>query len=1277
MQIEKKYWIPGLLNADDADFKIGETEYINNTDFRVGKTSDTGFAMQLESNGSTLLIPNDNLPTFGTNFCIGVAEDWANRRVIYFIWNSSGIHGIYCYDYIAGTIDLVLTDSQVTGGLTFDQYHLIHSARVSNGNVYWTDNLNAPRRLNIDAGIRMNLGQTPPIVEQFKTFTATTVAKSTFVGIITFLYTLPLQAYGPTIHAQLTVTGTTGPATIFDIPLNWSTYPPDTYQQVLAAGLNAFLLTLDPTNTQFSVAVSGSNVAVNVRVSWDWATGIAGFAPTVTALLQLYTLTTIYAQTPYIYIAPLTQSVISWIRRQPGLPLNAVKAPGGPGPVSLLTNEAFHFAYRYQYKNFEFSTLSPLSTLINYGVTSSSGSAINQDGTTVTLTVPYGEPIDQDVIQVDMVAQYLRSGIYFIIRSWNKNIPQDFIDITNHNNLVTQLTFLFTNDSLGDALDAAYSVKPFDSVPTLAQTLEFAKNRAFFGNYTIGYDTPTVSSLAISLDIISTSSTTTIVATVIQISLLGFGFTPPTTVYSLFLPGLGYYGTGLIGAPPSTLVFSSLTFQAADAASYNTLLLATYGSILFFWGPTTSTVIVTSAPSVPVSGISRMFKSMAPYKVAITFYDFAGRKCGYFSNDALKITTPERDVSLSSYAKGIFWDLDNTNALAEIPVWAATYSIDISLCLRTRFFIQSRTTNATYVTKDASGAYVYGTATYSPGLAGIAIAITYLQQQGMGYVFAQGDVCKIYEDTFPTIQGLPLNIIGQDSHYIICQLADVGFLNAEPFTGVGLVDWLFEIYTPYKPASSEPEYEVGQIYPITNPGTNTRAYSLLSGELNGDVSIISRTYNKLTVSTPVPTLYRTEAMNPSDAHYLDWFTDAGRPNFLDNIGQVTKISSVDWSNTFIAGSHTNGLSTFDALDTMDLSPDFGPIMKLQLSSKVQKIGTIMLAICGGSETASLYLSENTLISQTGESVVAQANAVIGSVHQLKGEFGTLNPESVIEFRGNVYWWDIQNGNAVQYADNGLFPITNYKLNRMAKLFSDQYKSMTPAAIAALGNRPFIFATVDPHHGEVLFTIPKTLVTPPRGFLPDYPMFPFPFDIWDGLGKTLVYKLYEDPNKWQGSYSFVPEYTFYLEDKLFSFKAGNLYVHNQTTTPYTNYYGQQFYPQIMFVSNQLPNKPKSYNNFSLESNVPPSIVYFMSLYEYLQSSDLVTGDFRNKEGIFYATILRNKLDPAFSGNFPAALIAGEKMRTTALYVMVQCTAIPGIVQIKYANLGFTVSLGQKV
>lgn len=1429
MQIEKKYWID-MLDGDSADFRVQENAYINMQDFRFGPTSDKGFAEQLESVGSTILLPNPVLPT-GTNYCIGTADDFPKRRVIYFVWNSNGNHGIFCFDFIANAVYLVLASAQVTAGLNFDKNHLIHSARVENGGVYWTDHFNEPRRIDINAGIYLNNPSLAP---------STTVGinrQSAVVGAFlvntyTFLDSDPPLIYDANLQLYLARTGTAGPnvgPTDIPIPLDWSNVAVP-YYQVFLNGISSYLSALDISGVNWTAVLVAKNpdssvIRISIKLTWDWGLGDAMFPPTTLLNINLKQ----YLYQPYT--VPLTQAVIAWIRRQPGLPPTQTKVLETPLPgTNFIKDEALLFCFRYQYRGFEYSTLSASSTLadfneqdppptenslgiVNNALTTGGYLATNiiltpspapnppipygagvqmkitragttgpnavetdiaipldwsvypahgytyvivnglnnyfrnlpgngstgtlssgekpqsipqtgkwyisyRDGTNPTLNIletwdwglgdsafppttlarvtlytsvpsatrqfnridvaiPFGEKIDQDVRQVDLVANYLVSGVYFIIKSWKKYIAADLAAINAHNAGVTQLTYPFYNVEAGIALSNDYAVKPYDSVPLLVQTIEMAKNRGFMGNFLIGYNSANLlTSLAatFTLTTLGAPPTTGIIGEWFQMNIRDSAlFAQIYRVYvirttqSVFPPQPAspyYYYTTQNAAPPFPQTIStgliSLGTQLSDVAAY---YLAqdnndnTPGYVIANNDTGRQSALIPATPAVNFGVLSKAFKSNASYHLSITFLDNYGRKGGVVTNDTLLITIPNTALSNNQFVTALNWTLSNGSTQFEIPVEAYYYSINITKCLRTRFFVAS-IGFVIYAGTDANNNYTFNETVYSTDLAGVAIDITFLSSNGMGYVFAPGDIVNFY------LAGAyySLGVIGQSAQYIVADLFDVGQLG-----GSSLAQ--FEIYTPYKPTSDEPYYEVSQLYPITNPGTAQRQFAVTFGTIAGDVFVFSRSNNLIT--------YTSEAMSPNPKHYQLWFTDAGRPNFVDTIGQQEKLSSVAFTNTYIAGTQNNGLSTMDALDVEDISPDFGAIMKLQLASKVQKIGTIMLAICSGYSTASLYLSENTLITNTGESIVGQSSAVIGQVHELKGEFGTLNPESVIEFRGNVYWFDVQNGKIIQYADNGMYPISNYKLSRFWKLFSDQYKSMTPDQIEALGSRPFVFATADPHHGEILFTIPTTLATPPNGFLPDYPDKEYPFDIWDGQGKTIVYKLYTDPNRWQGSYGFTAEYSFYLENNLYSFKNGELYRHNESTSPYCNYYGRQYVPGVMFLSNQQINKPKVYNNFSVEGNAQPSFVYFMALYEYLQSSDLVQDSFENKEGVFYSAILRNKLDPGFQHNFPAALIAGEKMRTTALYIWAQWDATTGLVQIKFCNVGYTLSLGQKV
>jgi hypothetical protein len=562
-----------------------------------------------------------------------------------------------------------------------------------------------------------------------------------------------------------------------------------------------------------------------------------------------------------------------------------------------------------------------------------------------------------------------------------------------------------------------------------------------------------------------------------------------------------------------------------------------------------------------------------------------------------------------------------------------------------------------YVTRNDDGTYVYTATTYNADRYAVGVDISSLVNIGMGYVFTDGDIMKLFFASNPPAD-TEVSIIGQDGKWLLVQVKDFGTLGAS-------VKPLFEIYTPYKPSLSEAYYEVGQIYPVLNPTTSSRNYSTVGGVLNGDIFILTR---GVTGSE-----YFTENMSPNDKFWRNWYTDIGWPNFLDKIGQQLKTNSISWSNVYIQGTKSNGLSTFDALDEKSLPLECGPLRKLQLTSKINnEQGVVMLGVCED-ETASMYLGETQLLDTTGNAFVAQSTGVIGTINILKGSFGTINPESVIEFRGNCYWIDMGNGKVIQYSANGLFPISNYKMTRYWKLFSDQFMSMTQQEIEDLGNRPFIFTTVDPHHWELLISVPKLLSVSPKGTLPDYPFIDYPFDIWDGKSKTHKFKLDAEPNHWQAPMKFCSEGFITIQNKLFSFKNGQLYQHNSITSQ-CEFYGVQERAKIMCLSNSLPQVPKSYNNMTVQANMKPVFTYLYNDYPYQQSSDLIADDYKDREGVFYSPIYRNKLIPTATGYNINGLLTGEKMRAESLKIMLEFDVSEKQLEFRFLDIGFSISSG---
>lgn len=952
------------------------------------------------------------------------------------------------------------------------------------------------------------------------------------------------------------------------------------------------------------------------------------------------------------YVTPISQDVIYWIRRQPGLPPIAEKMTGSPFINNFIKNDGFWFCYRYIYRNYEISTLSALSLLMNYNKATDTYNFINVE-------IPLAEQIQQDVLQIDLVVKFTQGGKYFIINSWNKNVPADLAAIEAHN-LGTPLFYDFANDVTGIALGDAYSVKPYDSLPIYVQTIEIARNRSMMANYTIGYDTPIETSLTAAAQI---STDGTLTGQWVKITYNSGG----NEHYFLDLGAtLGFFDVFSQPSPPpypTTWPFSNMTFVAMGPAAFamyiNSHFSGWTGGIQY----PGSSATITGGPPVPGLSGEVCFKSGASYQVYGEFLDHAGRKCGIFTNTALKINNPDRSYDQVEYMTGINWSLSNANAVAEIPIWAEYVSINLTKCLTTRFFLDARGKNITYAKKDAAGAYVFDEANYASTRNGIGIDYTSLNSFGMGYTFADGDLVKVYLSGDSTVYNL--SIIGQDGNWIICELKDLGTLGT---AASAKTNFLFEIFTPYKPSTSEPAFEVSQIFKIDNPGTGSRSYSTLAGTITGDVTLLTRNDGSAD--------YLTENMSPNDKFPYQWNTDAGRPNFVDDIGQVTNTNDIAYSDRLIAGTKINGLSTFDALNTKDVPLECGDITKLQVADKIEEQGNIMLAICVN-ETVSMYLSEAQLLSTTGNAFVAQTDDVIGTINVLQGSMGSSNPESVVPLRGQVFFFCIIKGVFVRYANNGLFPISDYGLKRVAHLFSQAYAALTQSEIEALGSRPFVFGGVDPYHLEVYWSIPTTTLTPPKGYLPSFesPDLPiiYPFDIYDGRGKVLVFKPQSD--RWAAPHNYETEGFIDIRDYLFSAKDGAMFQHNyndDTADTYSKWYNEVIKPAIGFIINEEPNIIKEFLTLSQEgNNIQPSHTIVLTEYPNLQVSDIVT--WKDREGVLYSPVFRDRLSPNSTGTFDQKLYNGDVLRGQWLKVYVQYT-VSSLMQIRFYNSGFIKSLG---
>lgn len=991
----------------------------------------------------------------------------------------------------------------------------------------------------------------------------------------------------------------------------------------------------------------------------------------------------------------LQQHDIALIRKPANYAPSISKDTDATFENNFIRNDSFQFAWQYTYYDGEVSVLSEWSeaSLLNQAT---------QDYNFIKVIMNEDEELPQAMRILSLVVKIGSTGKSFVVRLWDKEKENSVTgELAKFSAGTGELLYNFYYNITGPFIDDATSVKPFDSVPVLSGTLEIARNRVFLGDNTEGYDTPATTSLTLTLPDPVTIGFTTLTKNLISIkhksTVINIYAYSAWYVYLTEVLPVGYYAITAteqtVGFPPNyptlpaaptTVAFSGLTFRGAD--------LPTVFSNTRPVGSTTTpnSEVVQTANACDVTGISistyRAFVPQSLYRGGVVFFDEYMRKCGVVTNDGLSISIPPRDFAFSQGYSTINWTLSNTLAADEIPAFAKYYTPVLTLNMRTRFFIASFDDTVKYATRDADGLYVFTSTTFVTGAVAIAINTTALLRANLGYVFSDGDQCILIDDN-DVVYELP--VIGMAGEYVLLQPTDIGDTTAATF--------VYEIYTPYKASAQEPFYARGQVFPVIDPGEVFRTYSTLTGSFNSDAYVMSRNYNSVT--------YFAEAMSPNDTYYRSWFTDAGRLNIITNEGQRRKKSNISFSNVLLPGTQVNGLSSFEALNEQNLPVEMGAIRRLMLASKAQSEGTVMVAI-GENETASVYLGETQIFDSINNSFIAKSDNVIGQVNVLKGSYGTMHPESVVLHKGYVFWFDVNNGAFVRYANNGLFPVSNYKLRRVAKLLADKLLTTSAATIEGFGSRPFVIGGVDNYHAEILWAIPKVSNTAPKGLLIDYvdssssssdsdsdsesessddgvtissPLYPY--DIWDQQAKTLVFKDEIEGtgfgNRWMGAYTFSPEWMLINGNDLYSFENGILYSHNDTTPGnFNTFYDVSHRSRIMLACNTEPSKVKSFKSISVEASQEPVFTHIRSEYPYTQSSDLLATDYRDREGMFYAGFYKDRLSPNVTGSYDERMLKGDPMKTAALRILLEFECTNQLLILRFVNILFNNSKGHK-
>jgi len=145
----------------DTDTPNAEVNFYSHTDAKNITFRGDGVAMRAQNVFGNAEVPNTNLPSSGNNTCISSYYDQVRERIFSFNYNDEGNHGIYVYDLSSGFWYTLLQNGSNTDGdiLNFNLDRIIVNINIiyagsptinENDILYFVDILGRPTKINID-----------------------------------------------------------------------------------------------------------------------------------------------------------------------------------------------------------------------------------------------------------------------------------------------------------------------------------------------------------------------------------------------------------------------------------------------------------------------------------------------------------------------------------------------------------------------------------------------------------------------------------------------------------------------------------------------------------------------------------------------------------------------------------------------------------------------------------------------------------------------------------------------------------------------------------------------------------------------------------------------------------------------------------------------------------------------------------------------------------------------------------------------------------------------
>jgi hypothetical protein len=692
------------------------------------------------------------------------------------------------------------------------------------------------------------------------------------------------------------------------------------------------------------------------------------------------------------------------------------------------------------------------------------------------------------------------------------------------------------------------------------------------------------------------------------------------------------------------LIDAEASLTAVDTGVEGILISYVPGMTKITWTLTgTSTVDLASA-SAPTDINVSAYKHSSTYRFGLVYFDEYGVTNGVVTSDGMKVSTP----ALSSANMGIA-TINTPKISVEInhapPSWAKTFSFVRTKNLSVSEFVWATTTD---VFKDANYAYMNIYA-YNTNKNGFPV-----------YQYAKGDRVRIYGLLNGTSSAsnqldLPILDVIEDKNPIT-NTAQVGYWIKIPYTADNAVmtNWdtvttqtyFIEPYTTfYNPGTEDLfYYEFGENYSIIKDANNNSVHegSAQDQIIGAGVRPSKYTFYRGDVYNRKRNSYFVMDMSVSDK-FASKIDGNGRGFSVDEYAkEVYYPTLIRYSGEYEQGTNINNTNSFD-VDTLDeYDRQKGDIQRLK--SRGQQLRVFQSRACGV-----VPVSQNVLQTGDGGSVISQSSQILNKIQYYQGEYGIGEQFCSLASSASAdYFTDPVLGCQVRLSTDGITSITEtYKAHFFFTDKIAKYQKTNNADKFGNGGYAKILGVYDSFEEEFITVMQGSSTT-----IPDY-----------------TFGFSEPRNAYSAFYDYNPEWITVAGNVIVSWKAGELWIHNNTSA-YANFYGVQQTPSIKLVFNQSPNIKKHYNTITTLGNttwICPTNDDIKTNMNH--NSKLIQNDFKIKDDKYHASFKRDV-------NSTGGLYGGKPLKGSWIELNLKATNPQNLVDLYYAELGILQPLNNR-